>query len=157
MNLEIERKFLVNNSSFTEESYQKKYLTQGFLNTDPNRVVRVRVTDKTAFLTIKGISSKNGTTRFEWEKKITIEEGRQLLLLCEEGVIEKYRYLIQKKNHTYEVDVFLGENEGLIVAEIELTHENEIFEIPDWLGAEVTGHTKYYNSALSKNPYKKWK
>lgn len=156
MNTEIERKFLVKDLSFINESFEKQYFTQGFLNTDPLRVVRVRVTNNNAFLTIKGITSKSGTTRFEWEKEIDIKEGKQLLLLCEKGIIEKHRYLIKKKNHIFEVDVFLGDNKGLVVAEIELTHEDEEFEIPNWLGEEVTGDPKYYNSCLSKFPFKSW-
>lgn len=156
MHTEIERKFLVKDPSFVHQSFQKKYFIQGFLNTDPHRVVRVRVTDTEAFLTIKGISSENGTSRFEWEKEISIQEGNQLLQLCEPGIIEKHRYLIKSNKHIFEVDVFLGDNKGLIIAEIELDHENEKFETPNWLGKEVTGETKYYNSTLSKTPFTKW-
>ena len=156
MNSEIERKFLVKDASFIKESYQKKYFIQGFLNTNPHRVVRVRVTETDAFLTIKGITSKSGTTRFEWEKEIPVEEGKLLLQLCEEGVIEKHRYFVKKQNHIFEIDVFEGDNNGLTVAEVELSHENEKFETPNWLGKEVTGDSKYYNSSLSLNPFKNW-
>lgn len=156
MGLEIERKFLVKNNSFKEESYQKTLIKQGFLNSDKERVVRVRVADKKAYLTIKGKSDVLGTTRFEWEKEISIDEAKSLLKLCEPGVIEKYRFLIKKGKHVFEVDEFLGENKGLIVAEIELDSEKEKFIIPDWLSKEVTGDKKYYNSNLSKSPFKDW-
>lgn len=156
MSLEIERKFLVKDTSFIQKSYQKNMIKQGFLNSDKNRVVRVRILNDKSFLTIKGISNTSGTTRYEWEKEISLLEGEQLLLLCEKNTIEKYRYLVKNKKHTFEVDVFLGDNEGLIVAEIELDSEEEEFEKPLWLGAEVTGQTKYYNSSLSKIPFKKW-
>ncbi|MEM6687536.1 MAG: CYTH domain-containing protein, partial [Bacteroidota bacterium] len=97
-----------------------------------------------------------GTRRFEWETEISVAEAQQLLQRCEKGVIEKMRYNIPIGNHTFEVDEFFGENQGLIVAEIELQHENEAFATPDWLGKEVTGHIQYYNSQLSKKPYKTW-
>lgn len=156
MNLEIERKFLVKNELFIQQSFQKNYLKQGFLNSNPERVVRVRVSDEKAFLTIKGKTSKTGTTRFEWEKEISIEEGQELLKLCEEGIIEKTRYLIKAEKHTFEVDVFLGNNKGLIVAEVELTNESETFLKPDWLGEEVTGNINYFNSNLIKKPFCNW-
>lgn len=157
MNPEIERKFLVNTTFFIKESFDQKRIKQGFLNSDKNRVVRVRVSDEQGFLTIKGKSNKSGTSRFEFEKEITLEEANRLLELCEKGVIEKIRYLIKSGKHTFEVDVFLGKNKGLVVAEIELTEENESFAKPSWLGKEVTGNVEYYNSELSKNPYKNWK
>ncbi|WP_196895601.1 CYTH domain-containing protein [Aureivirga marina] len=153
---EIERKFLIKNESFKEEAYKKEYIKQAFLNSDKNRTVRIRLKDDSAFLTIKGISNKEGTTRFEWEKEISVEEAQSLFLICEKGEIEKFRYLVKMNNHIYEVDEFLGENKGLIVAEIELNSEEEAFEKPNWLGEEVTGDIKYYNSCLSKNPFKNW-
>ncbi|WP_196887238.1 CYTH domain-containing protein [Aureivirga sp. CE67] len=153
---EIERKFLVKNDDFKKEAFDKKYIKQAFLNSDKNRTVRVRVKDEEAFLTIKGISNQEGTTRFEWEKEISVEEATSLFHLCEKGEIEKYRFLIKSGKHTFEVDEFLGENEGLLIAEVELESENETFEKPDWLGKEVTGDIKYYNSCISKNPYKNW-
>jgi CYTH domain-containing protein len=156
MNLEIERKFLVKNNSFIQESYKKYYIKQGYLNSNKNRTVRIRIRGDKSFLTIKGKSNTSGTTRFEWEKEISLEEGQQLFLLCEEIIIEKYRYLVKTKNHIYEVDQFLGENKGLIVAEIELSTEKDFFEKPDWIGEEVTGQISYYNSSLSKVPYNKW-
>ncbi len=156
MNLEIERKFLVKNENYIKDSHKKHYIKQGYLNSDKNRTVRIRIRDDKSFLTIKGSSNQTGTTRFEWEKEISLEEGKQLFLLCEEGIIEKYRYLIQRNNHTFEVDFFLGENKGLVIAEIELNSENENFEKPNWLGNEVTGEKIYYNSCLSKTPYSRW-
>jgi CYTH domain-containing protein len=156
MSLEIERKFLIKNLDFKTESFEKKYLKQGYLNADKNRTVRIRIADEKAFITIKGKSNKAGTTRFEWEKEIPFSEAEELLLLCEPSIIEKYRYFIKKGTHTFEVDVFLGDNLGLLVAEIELNSENETFEKPTWLGNEVTGELKYYNSSISKLPFKNW-
>ena len=156
MSVEIERKFLVKNDAFKKEYHKKINIKQGFLNSDKNRVVRIRVTNNKAFITIKGITNSSGTTRFEWEKEIDIKEAEELLLLCEPTIIEKTRYLIKKENHTYEVDEFFGDNEGLIVAEIELSSENENFKKPNWLDKEVTGITKYYNSSISKHPFKNW-
>ena len=156
MSLEIERKFLIKNLDFKTESFEKKYLKQGYLNADKNRTVRIRIADEKAFITIKGKSNKAGTTRFEWEKEIPFSEAEELLLLCEPCIIEKHRYLIKKGTHTFEVDVFLGDSLGLLVAEIELNSENETFEKPTWLGNEVTGELKYYNSSISKLPFKNW-
>lgn len=153
---EIERKFLVKNSSYKEGSYKKIYIKQGFLNSDKNRTVRIRISDNKGFITIKGISNLNGTTRFEWEKEIDFNEATLLFTLCEEGIIEKNRFFVKRGIHVFEVDEFLGDNIGLIVAEIELTNENDFFEKPNWLGKEVTGNVNYYNSRLSKNPYKNW-
>ena len=156
MGIEIERKFLIVNEDFKELSFQKKYIKQGYLNSDKNRAVRIRITDNTAFLTIKGISNVSGMARFEWEKEISLEEAKELMLLCEPGIIEKYRYYHQVGNHVFEIDEFFGENEGLLLAEIELSSENENFAKPSYLGKEVTGNEKYYNSFLSKNPFKNW-
>ncbi len=154
--IEIERKFLVTSEAFKKEAYKSYTIVQGFINTAPERTVRVRIKGEKAFLTIKGISNASGTSRFEWEKEIQLTDAEQLLLLCEPGVIKKTRYEIQAAHHTFEVDVFLDENKGLIVAEIELHDENESFLTPNWLGKEVTGDAKYYNSQLSKKPYSLW-
>ncbi len=156
MSLEIERKFLVKNEDFKKEIYQKKQLKQGYLNSDKNRTVRVRISDDHAFLTIKGKSNSTGTTRFEWEKEIDVSEAERLLLLCEPSIIDKIRFYIKSEHHIYEVDEFFGENKGLIVAEIELNSENESFKKPLWLVKEVTGDKKYYNSSLSKISFKSW-
>ena len=154
--VEIERKFLVKNEDFKAEFYQKNRITQGFLNTDPLRTVRIRIKDETAFLTVKGKNNEAGLSRFEWEKEIDKTEAEALLKLCEPGMIDKTRFLVKAGKHIFEVDEFYGENDGLIVAEVELETESETFEKPDWLGQEVTGEPKYYNSRLSKNPYKTW-
>ncbi|GGG93442.1 CYTH domain-containing protein [Polaribacter pacificus] len=156
MNLEIERKFLVKSTVFKQEATQKKYIKQGFLNKDPNRTVRVRILDDCGYLTIKGLSNKSGTTRFEWEKEISRVDAENLFLLAEVGIVEKFRYFVKSKEHTFEVDEFLGDNQGLIIAEIELNSEDEVFIKPDWLGPEVTGEPKYYNTVLSNNPFKNW-
>ena len=154
--IEIERKFLVKNDTFIEQAKTKKYIAQGYLNSDPLRTVRVRTKGDQAFLTIKGDSNASGLCRFEWEKEIGVEDAKALLLLCESGLIEKTRYEIDLGQHTFEVDVFHGENNGLVIAEIELEAETETFEKPDWLGAEVTGDKRYYNSYLSQQPYTSW-
>ncbi len=156
MSLEIERKFLVKNDDFKNQFYQKKALKQGYLNSDKNRTVRIRIADDTAFITIKGKSNSSGTTRFEWEKEIDKTEAEHLLLLCEPSIIDKTRFYIKSENHIFEVDEFYGDNQGLIVAEVELNSENEFFKKPLWLGKEVTGDKRYYNSSLSKVPFKSW-
>ncbi|EZH71814.1 adenylate cyclase [Aquimarina atlantica] len=154
--IEIERKFLVTSETFKNEAQKSTLIKQGFLNTDPARTVRIRIKGKYAFITVKGIGNTSGTSRFEWEKEIDVSEAEQLMPLCEKGIIEKIRYEIPLGNHTYEVDEFFGENKGLIIAEIELDNENETFLKPDWLEKEVTGDRRYYNSQLSKKPYKTW-
>ena len=156
MHTEIERKFLVLNNNFIKESHQQYKIVQGFLNSHKKRTVRVRITDDNAFLTIKGISNKSGTTRFEWEKEISINDANNLLDLCEKGIIKKTRYLVNFEGNLFEIDVFKGKNKGLVVAEIELKDENQTFNKPDWLGQEVTGELKYYNSILSKVPFCEW-
>ena len=154
--IEIERKFLVTNQDFITQSDASFRIVQGYLNSNPERTVRVRIKGDKGFLTIKGKGNESGLTRFEWEKEITISEAEALLQLCEKGVIDKTRYNVQFENHLFEVDVFFGENEGLIVAEIELQSENETFSKPDWLGEEVTSEEKYYNAYLSQHPFKTW-
>ncbi|WKD85524.1 Inorganic triphosphatase [Polaribacter huanghezhanensis] len=156
MNLEIERKFLVKNDSFKSKAFQKKQIKQGFLNSDKERTVRVRIIEDKAFLTIKGKSNNAGTIRFEWEKEIPLLEAEKLMLLTEKTAIEKCRYYIKEGNRVFEVDEFFGANSGLIIAEIELTTEDESFSKPSWLGKEVTGELKYYNSSLSKSPFCFW-
>ena len=153
---EIERKFLVHSLDFIAEAKQAQKIAQGYLNSDPERTVRIRIKDNKGFITIKGIGDETGTTRFEWEKEIDLHEAEALLNLCETGVIDKTRYLIKKGKHTFEVDIFDGENKGLIVAEIELSDANETFEKPIWLGKEVTGEERYYNAYLSKKPFTSW-
>jgi len=152
---EIERKFLVK-GEFKSLATIALRITQGYLSSVPERTVRVRIKGKKGYITIKGIVNKSGVSRFEWEKEIPVEEANQLLKLCEPGIIDKTRYLIKAGHHTYEVDEFYGDNEGLIVAEIELKDEFEDFIRPNWLGKEVTGDKKYFNSMLMKIPYNKW-
>ena len=156
MNQEIERKFLVNND-FKNLAVKKYKIAQGFLSTVPERTVRIRITNHKSFITVKGKGNNSGTTRLEWEKEIEIEEAESLLKLCEPTIIEKIRYIIPSENELFfEVDEFLGANKGLTIAEIELPSENTIFKKPNWLGEEVTGQNKYYNSMLSKNPFINW-
>ena len=148
---EIERKFLVN------EVFKSTRITQGYLSSVPERTVRVRVKGEKGFITIKGIGNESGASRYEWEKEIPVEEVRELLKICEPGVIDKTRYLVKNGEFTFEVDEFYGDNEGLTVAEIELPDEQAEFNRPAWLGEEVTGDVRFYNSMLMKNPYKNWK
>lgn len=153
---EIERKFLVTSNAFLLESSASYRIVQGYLNTAPERTVRIRIKGTKGYITIKGKGNASGTTRFEWEKEIDLMEAEQLLQLCEEGVIDKIRYEIPVGKHCFEVDVFAGVNQGLIVAEIELHDENELFEKPNWIGKEVTGQERYYNAYLSSTPFKDW-
>ena len=154
--IEIERKFLVQSEEFKAISFAKNEISQGYLNSDSERTVRVRIKGNQGYLTIKGKGNETGMSRLEWEKEIPVDEAKMLLNLCESGVISKIRFEIKFGNHVYEVDEFFGENEGLIIAEIELQSEDEAFEKPNWLGEEVTNNKKYYNSYLSKNPFKNW-
>lgn len=154
--IEIERKFLVISDAFKKEASSKTKIIQGFLNTHPERTVRVRVKGDSGYLTIKGKSNDSGTSRFEWEERIDVLDAQSLLDLCEEEILEKVRYEVPLGKHIFEVDEFHGANEGLLVAEIELNTEKEAFKKPAWLGKEVTGDIKYYNSQLSKQPYKTW-
>ena len=153
---EIEKKFLVA-GEFKESAKKATRITQGYLSSVPERTVRVRVKGEKGYITVKGIGNDSGASRFEWEKEIPVEDVRDLLKICEPGVIDKTRYLVKVGTHTFEVDEFYGDNEGLTVAEVELSDENEAFDKPSWLGEEVTGDAKYYNSMLMKNPYKNWK
>lgn len=155
MGLEIERKFLVK-ADFKAYAFANKRIVQGYLSSVPERAVRVRIKGDKAYLTIKGIGSNNGLSRYEWEKEIPVNEAEELLKICETGIIDKVRYLVKSGKHTFEVDEFHGDNEGLIIAEIELAKEDESFVRPDWLGEEVTGNKKYYNVSLIKNPYNTW-
>lgn len=155
MSIEIERKFLVK-GPFKEQAASRTHIIQGYISSQKGRTVRVRLRDKKAYLTIKGPSRDGGLSRYEFEKEITIDEGLSLLTLCEPGVIEKDRWLVPCGNHTFEVDEFFGENEGLLLAEVELSAPDESFEKPSFLGKEVTGDRRYYNSSLRINPYRNW-
>ena len=152
---EIERKFLVK-GEFKQMANKQTRITQGYLSSVPERTVRVRIKGDKGFITIKGIGNQSGASRYEWEKEISVEEVSELLKICEPGVIDKIRYLVKVGEHTFEVDEFFGDNQGLTVAEVELNAEDEAFEKPNWLGDEVTGDANYYNSMLMKNPYTKW-
>lgn len=152
---EIERKFLVK-GEFKPFASKQTRITQGYLSSVPERTVRVRIKGDKGFITIKGIGSDSGASRYEWEKEIPVNEVEELLKICEPGVIDKTRYLVKAGNHTFEVDEFYGENQGLVVAEVELTREDELFEKPSWLGDEVTGDVRYFNSMLMKMPFTKW-
>ncbi|RKS99297.1 CYTH domain-containing protein [Flavobacterium sp. 123] len=154
--IEIERKFLVTSNAFKTDAFSQNKIAQGYLSSVPERTVRVRIKGDKGFITVKGISSDSGMSRFEWEKEIPIDEAENLLKLCEKGIIDKIRFNVKIGNHTFEVDEFHGENEGLIIAEIELNSENEVFERPNWLGEEVTNDKRYYNSYLSNHPFKNW-
>jgi len=156
MGLEIERKFLVKGDfSHQAESYNR--IIQGYICADEDRTVRIRVCDGKGFLTIKSASNERGWSRYEFEQSVSIQDAEELMKLCLPGVIDKVRHWVKVGKHTWDVDVFHGENEGLIVAEIELDSEDEVFELPEWAGKEVTGDPKYYNAMLSKYPFNSWK
>lgn len=152
---EIERKFLVT-GDFKSEAFSQSRIVQGYISSARGRTVRVRIRDEKGYLTIKGASNESGTSRYEWEKEISLEEAEELMKLCEPGIIDKTRYLVRSGQHVFEVDEFYGENDGLIVAEIELGSEEESFAKPAFIGEEVTGNVRYYNSQLMKKPYKTW-
>lgn len=153
---EIERKFKVR-GEFRHLASGQVRICQGYLCTDPERTVRVRIKGDSGFLTIKGKGSESGMSRLEWERQMPTSEAQELLSLALPGAIEKTRYLVPDGTHIWEVDEFYGDNEGLVIAEIELGSEDEQFEIPSWAGEEVTGDNRYYNSALMANPYRNWK
>src|SRR5690606_34457799 len=154
--LEIERKFAVKSTNFLANAKESYKITQGYLNTDKNRTVRVRTKGNKGFITVKGISSADGLSRFEWEKEIDINDAEALLLLCEDFVIDKTRYLVPFDAVVFEVDVFEGANKGLVIAEVELETADQQFEKPDWLGEELTGDERYYNAYLSNMPFTSW-
>ena len=154
---EIERKFLVV-GDFKPEVFRSYHIAQGYLSRTPGRTVRVRVRDDQGFITIKGPSFDGGLSRFEGEKEIPAGEAEELLALAEPVVIEKTRHLVRNADgvHTWEVDEFHGANSGLVLAEIELGSPDEAFARPSWLGPEVTGDRRYYNSHLSRFPFTSW-
>jgi adenylate cyclase len=156
MSQEIERKFLVK-GDFKSAVTKSTRIVQGYLSSVPERTVRVRIKGEKGFLTIKGIGNASGASRFEWEQEISVDDAKSLLTLCEPGIIDKTRYIVPEESGLkFEVDEFYGDNDGLTVAEIELPSEDYEFKKPEWLGEEVTGDVKYYNSMLMKNPYKNW-
>ena len=155
MALEIERKFLVK-GDFMLDVISSSRIVQGYLASSPTASVRIRIYGEKGYMTVKGRMSESGMSRFEWEKEIPADEALSLLRLCAGGVIDKVRHIVPFAGHNFEVDVFGGANEGLVLAEVELSSEDEIFELPSWLGQEVTGDMRYHNSMLLKHPYKKW-
>lgn len=155
MSQEIERKFLVK-GEFKRQAYAHSRIVQGYISSMPGRTVRVRIRDVRGYLTIKGGSNDSGTSRYEWEKEIPLDEAKELMMLCEPGIIDKTRYLVKSGKHTFEVDEFYGENEGLIMAEVELESEEESFVKPTFIAEEVTGDARYYNSHLMKIPFSSW-
>ena len=155
--LEIERKFLVRDSSYKQLATSSSRIKQGYICSGHGRTVRVRTRGEQAFLTIKGPSVDGGLTRYEFEKEITLDEAEHLFRLCEPGIIDKTRYLVPSGHHTFEVDEFYGDNEGLVMAEVELSRPNQPYEAPPFIGREVTGDRRYYNSNLRQYPYKLWK
>lgn len=156
MAVEIERKFIVTNDSYKALAFQSDRIAQGYICREGGNSARVRVRGDKGYLTIKGPSLDGGLSRFEWEKEIPVAEALVLLKLCHDAIIDKMRYLVKWGNHIFEVDEFFGENEGLVVAEIELSDADEQFEKPDFIGQEVTGDKRYYNSRLTRFPYKSW-
>jgi CYTH domain-containing protein len=154
--IEIERKFLVKGTAYREEASSDIRIVQGFLSTDPDRTIRVRCIGPHGFLTIKGRTYDKGTSRPEWEYAIPLEEAEELLALCVATPVEKIRYHVRAGRHTFEVDEFQGRNLGLVLAEVELESTSEAFLKPTWLGREVTGDPRYYNSQLSLHPYTSW-
>ena len=156
MALEIERKFLVKDDSYKRMAYHASRIAQGYICSSRGRTVRVRIRDDKGYLTIKGPSDQQGLGRYEWEKEIPLCEAQELMKLCEPGMIDKTRYLVRSGKHVFEVDEFYGENEGLTIAEVELESEDESYEKPDFVGDEVTGDVRYYNSFLMKKPFCSW-
>ena len=150
--IEIERKFLVLNDSYKEKSFGHSHIQQGYLCSNQGRTVRIRIRDNRAYITIKGPLPEPGLACYEFEKEITLKEGQQLMRLCEPGIIDKERWLVDYKGHTFEVDEFFGDNKGLVTAEVELSSVDESVELPDFIGEEVTGDPRYYNSHLRKHP-----
>ena len=157
MHIETERKFLVKDSSYKAAAIKSYHICQGYIAHDSGNSVRVRIRDKQGFLTIKGPSA-DGVSRQEWEREIPLEDARELFLLCKPGSIDKIRWIVPAGDSLFfEVDEFFGENEGLVMAEIELSQPDEPFERPSWLGQEVTGDRRYYNAQLCQHPFKSWK
>lgn len=156
MSLEIERKFLVE-GEFKSKAYSHSRILQGYISSGNGRTIRIRIRDEKGYLTIKGPSNKEGLSRYEFETEVSLKDALDLMKLCEAGIIDKTRYLVKSGKHVFEVDEFYGANEGLVIAEVELSDENEDFEKPDFIGKEVTGDRRYYNSHLRKNPYCLWR
>ena len=157
MALEIERKFLVLDDSYKHEAFSSHHIMQGYVCRLPGKTVRVRIREERAYLTIKGPSADGGLSRSEFEYEIPLADAKQLMKFCEPGIIDKTRWLVKSGDHVFEVDEFHGENDGLVVAEVELSNASESFKKPDFIGKEVTGDRRYYNAQLCQNPYICWK
>ena len=155
MQIETERKFLVTDDGYKAQAVRSYSIRQGYIAHDSGRSVRVRIRDGQGILTVKG-PHLSEASRPEWEKELTLQEAEELFLLCKPGAVEKTRWVVPAGERFFEVDEFHGENEGLVLAEIELGSEEEAFERPSWLGTEVTGDKRYYNSYLARNPFKTW-
>ncbi len=153
---EIERKFLVLDSSYKHEAFSSSHIRQGYICSERGRTVRIRIRDTKAYITIKGPSVDNGLSRYEFEQEIPLNDAEQLMQLCEPGIIDKTRWLVKSGLHTFEVDEFFGDNEGLVMAEVELKSIDDIPVIPHFIGKEVTGDRRYYNSQLRQHPYREW-
>jgi CYTH domain-containing protein len=153
---EIERKFLVLDDSYKHEAFASSHIRQGYICSERGRTVRIRIRDNQAFLTIKSPSLDGGLSRYEFEYEIPLKDAEQLMTLCEPGIIDKTRWLVKSGEHTFEVDEFHGENAPLVMAEVELKTVSETPKIPDFIGKEVTGDRRYYNSQLRRNPYSRW-
>lgn len=154
--IETERKFLVRNASYKTQSVGMTRMTQGYICRDSGKTVRIRIAGEHAWITIKGASSANGTSRYEWEEEIPSNEAEELMKLCSDGIIDKTRHIVMYEGHKFEIDEFHGNNSGLTIAEIELENEAEPFGKPEWLGEEVTGDCRYYNSMLVSHPFSEW-
>ena len=157
MALEIERKFLVLDDSYKREAYACSHILQGYICSERGRTVRIRIRDEQAFITIKGPSLDGGLSRYEFEQEIPLDDARQLMTLCEPGIIDKKRWLVRFGDHVFEVDEFFGDNEGLVMAEVELSAPTEEPKMPDFIGKEVTGDRRYYNGQLRRMPYRQWR
>lgn len=154
--MEIERKFLVRSDAYRRQAYAHSHIRQGYISSGGRCTIRVRLRDDEAFLTIKSPSLDGGLSRYEFEKAIARDEAEHLMLLCEPGIIDKTRYLVKSGDHVFEVDEFHGDNEGLVVAEVELYAADESYVKPDFIADEVTGDRRYYNSNLRRHPYREW-
>lgn len=151
MALEIERKFLVLNDSYKQEAFSHSHIIQGYICSERGRTVRIRIRDDRAYITIKGPSMDGGLSRYEFEQEIPLEDGLNLMKICEPGIIDKVRWLVKSGEHIFEVDEFFGKNEGLVIAEVELKSADDNPQIPDFIGKEVTGDRRYYNSQLRRS------
>lgn len=156
MALEIERKYLVLDSSYKHEAYSSSHIRQGYICSERGRSVRIRIRDEHAYLTIKGPSLDGGLSRYEFEQQIPFDDAQKLMTLCEPGIIDKTRWLVRSGDHIFEVDEFHADNDGLVVAEVELNDPTETPLLPHFIGQEVTGDRRYYNSQLRRHPYTQW-